>query len=566
MAKDVLTVERALAMAAPFPLDAIREAATGLMDAYIWVYPVGNGKARHKECWCERCGGRYPLGADNVQQREAEMQYHYWSSPTPKPLPKTIHRQWYQCPKCGRRLEMRESFRPRKSIYQEVFLTWYWADSGNPDVLYSLGCVCSRDYQQRDRYDRFFVKREPWDVQTLVRPYTLCVFRWGQGGRRFENKGRTMWGGHSEHEWRGLTQCHATTYTSYRAEFWVSMDSLEEALKNSSFLKRIPVLENLLTDGKCRRKQSYTGVVDFSRRLDLIARYPSIEYLLKMGFGLLVEELMDGRANGKTINWRGKSAEAVLGMDRQRIRAIRKGNVRADATFMGLFSRMKGVNPMPEMAELSGIADRIRECSLREETFDALASVPTSEKWRALRYIDSAAQKKKGPTVRDIHDYYRDCVKLGIDLTDPYYLCPKNFERMHIETASRVKVEADAETSARIAAYAAKLEPDYLFSAMGLTLRPLQSAEEVIREGNVLKHCVGGYAASYAKHNTILCALRPDAEPEIPWHTVEFSARDGHKIQCRGMKNQTREEDRPILDAFWRAFEAWRSEKARRSA
>ncbi len=551
MAKDVLTAAQALQMAAPFPLEAIREAATGLMYAYIWVYPVGKGKKKHKECWCEKCGERYPLDMARVEQRKTEIQYHIWGSPTEKPLPKTIHRQWYQCPKCGRRLEMRESFRPRKGIYQEIFLTWYWADPKNPDALYGLGCVCSRDYQERDKYDRWTVRREPWDVETKVRPHTLGVFRWGKGGRRFENKGRTFWSGQSEHELRGLNQCYQTTYSAYRTDYWIAMESLEKALAGSTFGKRMPGLMDLLTGKR-------TDVNDYSRQLHWIARYPSIEYLLKMGFRELVQDLMDGKANGKTINWGGKSAESVLGMNRQQIRELRKRNVRVDAVFMGLLYRMSSADPAPEVEKLGKIADGLRGWGC-ETAYEALASVPPSARWRALQYLNGKGPNAaKGPTIQDIRDYYRDCVKLGINLTDPYYLCPKNFERMHIETASRIKVEADAETSAKIAAYAAKLKPEYLFSAMGLTLRPLESAEEVIREGNVLKHCVGGYASSYAKRNTVLCVLRPDADPEIPWHTVEFSARDGHMIQCRGMRNQTKPEDKPLIDAFWAAFEEWR--------
>ena len=359
MAKDVLTVAQALTMAAPFPLDAIRTAATKLMDAYIWVYPVGKGKARHKECWCERCGERFPLDVYQIGQRDREMQYHYWCSPTEKPLPKTIHRQWYKCPKCGQRLELHESFRPRKGLYQEMFLTWYWADVKNPDVLYGLGCVCSRDYQDRDKYDRWCVKREPWDVQTQVRPYTLCVFRWGQGGCRFENKGRTLWGGYSEFEWRKLNQCFETTYASYGADYWIATDSLTEALKQSTFGKRIPALGDILANSEIK-----TSPKDYSKQLHQIASYPSVEYLLKMGFTLLVDELMGGIANGKTINWRGKSAESVLGMDRQRIRAIKKGNIKADAIFMGFAYRMRGLNPMPDIAELGKVIDRMRKNGL----------------------------------------------------------------------------------------------------------------------------------------------------------------------------------------------------------
>ncbi len=570
MAKDVLTVEQALRMAAPFPLESIREAATRLMNKYLWVYPVGKGMDRRKECWCERCGGRFPLDMAKVEQREKETQWHWDGSFTVKPLPKTIHQQWYRCPACGERLEIHETFRPRATLYEEIFLTWYWADPKSPDALYGLGCVCSRDYRAQDGYDRLIVKREPWDIRTKVRPYTLTVFRWGKGGARFERLGRTMTGGYSEATWEARQQCRQTTYAASMApyqtmEFWISQESLEAALKDSAFGRRVPGLKDLL---------AYENTKDLSWQLSRIASYQSIEYLVKMGFAPLVEDLMAGRADGKTINWRGKTAEKVLGMDRQRIQAIRRSGVRADALFLGLNYRLREADPAPRAEEIGKAADLFRESPQAvEDIYEALALVPPVHRWRALKYIEARARQAMQGTKkdayrlreapRDVRDYYRECEKLEIDLNDPYYLCPKDFARAHAETSARIKTEANAKLDKWIAAWAEMLAPEYRFTAMGLSLRPIDSAQEVIREGNALHHCVGQYVESYADRRTVLCALRLDAGPEIPWHTVEFSAKDGRLIQCRGMRNQTRDEDKPLIDAFWAAFEEWRNDRKR---
>ena len=563
MAKDVLTVEQALRIAAPFPLEAIRERATELMRKYLWVYPVGKGMDRRKECWCEGCGGRFPLDIGQVEQRERETQWHWDRSPTDKPLPKTIHRQWYRCPACGNRLEIHETFRPRATLYEEIFLTWYWADPKVPDALYGLGCVCSRDYREQDGYDRLIVKREPWDIRTKVRPYTLTVFRWGKGGARFERLGRTMHGGYSEAEWEARQQCRQTTYAASMApyqtmEFWVAPESLEAALKDSAFGRRVPGLKDLV---------SYENTKDLSWQLSRIASWPSIEYLVKMGFAPLVEDLLAGRADGKTINWRGKTAEKVLGMDRQRIRAIRQSGVRADALFVGLTYQLREATPAPGVEEIGKACDLFRRSPQAvKDIYEALALVPPTQRWRALRYIEERArQAMKGTkqdevrlreAPRDVRDYYRECSQLEIDLNETYYLCPKDFARMHAETSARIKTEADAKLDKTTAAWAEKLEPKYRFSVLGLTLRPLRSAQEVIYEGNALHHCVGSYVQHYAGKGTILCALRPDTDPEKPWHTVEFSAKDGRLIQCRGRNNNTKPEDKPLIDAFWQAFEA----------
>lgn len=53
-------------------------------------------------------------------------------------------------------------------------------------------------------------------------------------------------------------------------------------------------------------------------------------------------------------------------------------------------------------------------------------------------------------------------------------------------------------------------------------IRPIDSAEEIVREGEEQNNCVAGYANRHADGETIIMVLRKRSEPRKPWHTVEI--------------------------------------------
>jgi len=73
--------------------------------------------------------------------------------------------------------------------------------------------------------------------------------------------------------------------------------------------------------------------------------------------------------------------------------------------------------------------------------------------------------------------------------------------------------------------------------------------KELIREGEKLKHCVGGYAKNYANAVTNIFVIRKIEDEEKPYYTVEIK---GEKItQVRGYKNKSPEEEVKIfMDVF----------------
>lgn len=64
----------------------------------------------------------------------------------------------------------------------------------------------------------------------------------------------------------------------------------------------------------------------------------------------------------------------------------------------------------------------------------------------------------------------------------------------------------------------------------GMFIRPVDSAEEIVREGEEQNNCVAGYANRHADGKTIILVLRKRSEPRKPWHTVEI---DPATLECR---------------------------------
>ena len=64
----------------------------------------------------------------------------------------------------------------------------------------------------------------------------------------------------------------------------------------------------------------------------------------------------------------------------------------------------------------------------------------------------------------------------------------------------------------------------------GMFIRPVDSAEEIVREGEEQNNCVAGFADRHADGKTIIMVLRRCSEPRKPWHTVEI---DPATLKCR---------------------------------
>ena len=141
-------------------------------------------------------------------------------------------------------------------------------------------------------------------------------------------------------------------------------------------------------------------------------------------------------------------------------------------------------------------------------------------------------------------DYLTMAQQLHYDMSQEVVLFPKNLYEAH-DTADELlhaeqrRAEAEKKKHAEDAyrERLKKLDKRYSFQLAGYHIRPPMSMQEIIQEGQVLKHCVGGYAKRHVEGKVVILFLRDDTRPYTPLVTIEMN---GSKlVQIHGYRNES---------------------------
>ncbi len=148
-------------------------------------------------------------------------------------------------------------------------------------------------------------------------------------------------------------------------------------------------------------------------------------------------------------------------------------------------------------------------------------------------------------------DYIDALRYLGKDLRNARYVCPSDLHTAHdiyMKKKNALKEKRDKEEEQRMmleneANYKKAKERFFglTFADGQLLVRVIESVEEMIAEGNALRHCVSGYHDK--KDSLILSATVNGKRTE----TVEVSLSNLAIIQCRGVCNKTTKHHDQIL-------------------
>ena len=174
--------------------------------------------------------------------------------------------------------------------------------------------------------------------------------------------------------------------------------------------------------------------------------------------------------------------------------------------------------------------------------------------------------EKVDTILADYRDYHAALRELGYDMTDRYYLLPKDFRnahdkvmeelKSHREKIAEEKKRKQAMAVSRILAHAKELidfnaasDCAGVFKSKNLVICIPQSAKEIEEEGKHMHHCVASYVPRVARGETCIFFVRQLSEPDKSYVTLEWN--DGI-VQCRAAHN-----DRPSDEvmAFVNAFD-----------
>ena len=137
--------------------------------------------------------------------------------------------------------------------------------------------------------------------------------------------------------------------------------------------------------------------------------------------------------------------------------------------------------------------------------------------------------------VSEYRDYLDLSEKLGDDLTSSFVLFPKNLRKAHDNAAKRLKIKIDAETQRNFRLAYERVMSHLDYQSDGLQIVYPNNPEEIVREGQALHHCVGGYVDRVALKECLILFLRHCDDLATPYYTVEV--RERKAVQVRGMKN-----------------------------
>lgn len=285
------------------------------------------------------------------------------------------------------------------------------------------------------------------------------------------------------------------------------------------------------------------------RYMSEFLKYPATEILEKSGF----ESIVLSRANRQRtryMNMRAKDLRKILKMDGADVKKLRKEN--PTIGFLEEIHRIRKYAPWAQIEDVRELGDILNQY-IEKRILDRIeASVDISKLLKKI--MEYRGRTGSTFTLKDYGDYLEAVLRLGVRL-DKKTLYPADFAEAHdryIDEAERKKKTIDATNFSRYQLEITGMEEPFIDGR--LMIRPAARPQELLKESQMLNHCVRTYIDKVARGITSILFIRRTEEPEKPYFTLELSPK-GEVVQCRGNHNcGYPEEVREFIDKWkdWR--------------
>ena len=166
-------------------------------------------------------------------------------------------------------------------------------------------------------------------------------------------------------------------------------------------------------------------------------------------------------------------------------------------------------------------------------------------------YILKQQKGDKQGAIQLCKDYWKDLPKIGADMTDREVMFPANLKTAHARVISAIKYAEDEALRKKFLKVYKKIS-GLQWEYDGLLIVPAASESELIAEGKILGHCVGGYGKAHCDGNSIFF-IRHITEKEVPYFTLQLDTKTGRVIQNRGEQNCQRTKEVEEFEQLWLA-------------
>ena len=264
--------------------------------------------------------------------------------------------------------------------------------------------------------------------------------------------------------------------------------------------------------------------------LKIYCRHKNLEYLMKAGYGNYI--LKEGASDfwgsrltlsyNKDINWKSNNLLKMLNLSRAEFFTL-KGH----ENLYECYIHWRKQYPKYKPEELFLLA---KAFGYENGTVELYASTTGLKPHRIARYLVENNVRKI-----DYKDYLDQCRQLKYNLSDTAISMPHDFETAHTRLSNIISYHHDEVVKENFRSNMAErsvLE----YEDGGFIIRQPKSIDEIVEEGAVLDHCVGGYAERHALGKLHILFIRKKDKPDVPYYTMQVSE-TGTIIQVRGRRN-----------------------------
>ena len=290
-------------------------------------------------------------------------------------------------------------------------------------------------------------------------------------------------------------------------------------------------------------------------------RRPYLENLVRAGWAETVEDAICAEVNqgarmfhylGKIADLRRAKPHEMLGMTREEVRRYGKAkwNVETAALWRAY--------PWDGVGEFTTLLQRYELASLK----GAAEMFPLPELRRIDRYVEKQRNRNgHAQTPRTVMvmygDYRRMCNEVGS--TDFY---PRDLRAAHDRLTGETRALESKCFDERFAGIAEKWAAMEWSDGAICAVLP-RGGGELVREGEVLHHCVGGYIETHAS-GKIIVFIRHARRPERSWYTlnIDLTGAEWYEVQLHGYRNEWSDSGKPLhIPREVRAFvDRWEKE------
>lgn len=296
------------------------------------------------------------------------------------------------------------------------------------------------------------------------------------------------------------------------------------------------------------------------------ARYPDFEMILKAGLIEYADNLV--RKVPVNPNPRGKTVHDRLRIRKDRIKDLiaHKGEKKA----LQLYQLERRVGAHWSDDEIA-ILEELRESTYMTDWEKASSILKYTSPTRMKNYMKKQKMWMPGSKAtwqarercqnlrREYFDYIKMREEQGYDMTNDIIIFPADFVRrrdemiLQVEKAKMDKRKKEVlDKFPKIKSKYRRLSEKYSAAAGGYIIRPAKDAAEIVEEGRILHHCVGGdnYLRSHNDGRSFILFLRDAKRKDTPLITVEI--RGETIIQWYGAYDK--KPNKTLIDAWLKTY------------